>query len=361
MMDYNAILDFGDNPVTDVDTKLKILKFNYSWVDAVEEEERCVEEEQKQKIEKKKLEKEIVEKKNDNTNGIRVATPLDFGHEAVKNWETKLQILKFSYSWADQVEKEEKAAIQEAKPAEKRVPKEENKTNNRSFGKTLTKDEANFLLEGNKTSPRGRLKAFIRKRKEEEEAKACINEENKTKTSRNGGTLIKDQAIAKKSPRGKLTTFIKKRKERELAKALIERENIKKVQAADSTKQKDAVDTKKALDQEAFGDEKESPVPETPTDLKKESHTPEELLMDEKLATPIGDTEVVEVNKDLKITLELLNKDDKYGDGEDDIADDDDDDCLFGPRKLFFFGIDYFKDSGKAVWGKEARDKECNR
>ncbi|XP_062618307.1 splicing regulatory glutamine/lysine-rich protein 1-like [Saccostrea cucullata] len=305
-MDYSAILDFGDNPVTDVDTKLKILKFNYSWVDAVEEEERRVEEEQKQKIEKKKLEKEILEKKNDNTHDIRVATPLDFGHEAVKNWETKLQILKFSYSWADQVEKEEKAAIQEAKPAEKRVPKEENETNNRSFGKTLTKDEANFLLEGNKNSPRGRLKAFIRKRKEEE-AKACINEENKTKTSRNGGTLIKDRAIAKKSPRGKLTAFIKKRKERELAKALIERENIKKVQAADSTKQKDAVNTKKALDQEAFGDEKESLVPETPTDVKKDSHTPEELLMDETIASPIADTEVLEVNKDQKIiSLEVF-------------------------------------------------------
>ncbi|XP_061170017.1 putative uncharacterized protein DDB_G0282133 [Saccostrea echinata] len=39
-MDYTEILDFGDEPVTDVESKLKILKFSYSWADKVEEEER---------------------------------------------------------------------------------------------------------------------------------------------------------------------------------------------------------------------------------------------------------------------------------------------------------------------------------
>ncbi|XP_062598420.1 uncharacterized protein LOC134259838 [Saccostrea cucullata] len=73
-MDYNEVLDFGDGPVTDVDTKLEILKFSYNWSDAVEEEERRMEEEQKQQKEmKKKMEKEISgeEKKDCNKNRKR--------------------------------------------------------------------------------------------------------------------------------------------------------------------------------------------------------------------------------------------------------------------------------------------------
>ncbi|XP_062573029.1 myb-like protein X [Saccostrea cucullata] len=115
-MDYNEVLDFGDGPVTDVDTKLEILKFSYNWADAVEEEERRMEEEQKQQKEmKKKMEKEISgeEKKDCNKNHKRMNTMdyneiLDFGENPVTDVDTKLEILKFSYNWSDAVEEEER-------------------------------------------------------------------------------------------------------------------------------------------------------------------------------------------------------------------------------------------------------------
>ncbi|XP_061184883.1 uncharacterized protein LOC133192892 [Saccostrea echinata] len=291
---------------------------------------------------KRKLDKEIVgEKKDSNTNDNRVATALDFGDEAVKNWETKLQILKFSYSWADQVEKEEKAAIQEAKAAEETVHKEENKTQHISIGGILTKQQKN-------------------------------------------------------SPRMKLAACVRRIKAKELAKVLIEKQNIKKVETAESTKQRDPRDTKKTLDLGAVGDKKEksdaceseasvkpvvqdgevcgqslvgildtqvdvlrNPFPNTSVDMSSVciARTSEDKkitsLQEEQECIDIHVPEAMEleVNKDQKISLKLLNKDDdSYCDDD----DDDDDDSLFGPRKLFFFGIDYFKDAGKTGWRREA-------
>ncbi|XP_061184884.1 uncharacterized protein LOC133192893 [Saccostrea echinata] len=257
-----------------------------------------------------------------------MTTALDFGDEPVKNWETKLQILKFSYSWADQVEKEEKAVIQEAKAAEERVHKEENKTQHTSIGGILTKQQ-------------------------------------------------------KKSPRMKLAACVRRLKAKELAKTLIEKQSIMKVETAEPTKQKDPRDTKKALDLGAVGDQKEksdvdaseasvkpavqdgevcgqslvgildtpvdvltNPFPNTSVDMSTVCIT--RTSEDKKITSLQKEQECIdihvpkamelEVNKDQKITLKLLNKDDdSYCD------DDDDDDGLFGPRRLFFFGIDFFK------------------
>eukprot|EP00105_Crassostrea_gigas_P034218 XP_019918366.1 PREDICTED: uncharacterized protein LOC105317304 [Crassostrea gigas] len=48
-MDYSIILDFGDEPVRTVDEKLDILRFDYSWAEAVQAAEE--EEERKNEIE----------------------------------------------------------------------------------------------------------------------------------------------------------------------------------------------------------------------------------------------------------------------------------------------------------------------
>ncbi|XP_062594833.1 tropomyosin, muscle-like [Saccostrea cucullata] len=361
IMDYSAILDFGDHPVTDVDTKLKILKFDYSWVDAVEEEERRIEEEQQQKREmKKKLEKEIAEEKKDgNANDNRYKTPLDFGDEAVKNWETKLQILKFDYQRADQVEEEEKAKNQETKAAKERVKMEENKIKDSIIG-GKNQTIAN--------SPRARLKAYMIMR-EREQAKASVEKQNikKEETAKRINKVVekevgenksggkdgkekvvgndrKNQAIAK-SPRAKLSAFIRKRKERELAKASLEKENIKKVETVE---RKDKV--------VYIGDrENKIGVKEDGTAKENEKDEVGEKTMDKKITSlqdehycndipKLVEAMELEVNKGQKIAF---TDDNSYGNDDD---NGDDDDRLFGPRKLFFFGIDFFKDAGKSVW-----------
>ncbi|XP_062586113.1 uncharacterized protein LOC134247749 [Saccostrea cucullata] len=103
-----TVLDFGDRPVRDLDEKLEILKFPYSWVEVVEEEERRAKEDDELTVEQTNKEAESnVKIFREETNEIPREPILNFGEEPVTNLEEKLEILKFPYKWADIVEEEE--------------------------------------------------------------------------------------------------------------------------------------------------------------------------------------------------------------------------------------------------------------
>ncbi|XP_061175566.1 uncharacterized protein LOC133184493 [Saccostrea echinata] len=102
------ILDFGEEPVKNLDAKLEILKFNYSWVDEVEREERMTEEAKWKALEPTDVMKQKQWPSDDNNRSIYGQAFLDFGEEPVTNLDVKLDILKFNYSWATEVEEHER-------------------------------------------------------------------------------------------------------------------------------------------------------------------------------------------------------------------------------------------------------------
>ncbi|XP_062622338.1 uncharacterized protein LOC134283838 [Saccostrea cucullata] len=108
----HAVLDFGAEAVKNVDAKLAILRFDYSWAAEVEREERIMEEVEKQPLEITDVVRQL---KSDEDKTIHRQLILDFGKEAVKNIDEKLDILKFNYNWVDEVEREERKAEKASK------------------------------------------------------------------------------------------------------------------------------------------------------------------------------------------------------------------------------------------------------
>ncbi|XP_062598850.1 uncharacterized protein LOC134260298 [Saccostrea cucullata] len=107
MTKTNELLDFGMEAVKDVDTKLAILKFDYNWSEEVEREEGIMKEEKVlvlNQTDAKKNNQQVLNEKNE---PIQRETILDFGEEPVRDLDTKLEILKFAYSWATEVEESE--------------------------------------------------------------------------------------------------------------------------------------------------------------------------------------------------------------------------------------------------------------
>ncbi|XP_062572061.1 uncharacterized protein LOC134234021 [Saccostrea cucullata] len=133
-MDINEILYFGEDAVTDFESKLKILKFSYNWADAVEESERGSEVPKHLEEIAKLMNEEIAEEKRRDTNNdkSRENTILNFGNEPDGNWKEKLEILKFEYSWAKSVEEEDKKTIEEANASIKISYNEKSRRDRRS-------------------------------------------------------------------------------------------------------------------------------------------------------------------------------------------------------------------------------------
>ncbi|XP_061184917.1 uncharacterized protein LOC133192929 [Saccostrea echinata] len=112
-------LDFGNEAVKDVDTKLHILKFGYSWVEEVEKEERLMKEVKEPVLEQKDKQKNKCQIKpfTKETKEITREPLLDFGDGPVVDLDAKLEILKFPYSWAEKVEEEERGTKEVNEPA----------------------------------------------------------------------------------------------------------------------------------------------------------------------------------------------------------------------------------------------------
>ncbi|XP_062616283.1 uncharacterized protein LOC134277992 [Saccostrea cucullata] len=126
----DVVLDFGSEPVKDVDTKLQILKFGYTWVEEVEKQERFMKEVTEPVLEDKdELKNECqLNTLTTETKEIPREPVLDFGDRPVRNLDEKLQILQFTYSWAERVEEEEKEAKEGNEPTVEQMNKMEVKS-----------------------------------------------------------------------------------------------------------------------------------------------------------------------------------------------------------------------------------------
>ncbi|XP_062598885.1 uncharacterized protein LOC134260337 [Saccostrea cucullata] len=181
-----TILDFGVEPVENIDAKLAILKFTYSWADEVEKEERLTEE----ILAKKEalIQREVTVLNNlipDEGSKIR-ETILDFGEEPVKNIDAKLDILKFSYSWAKEVEEHERR-IKEAKS--QTVKSEEN------MEKTAQKTIAKMESKEDQAKRTGKDQDILPKDMALQKTELLINNKEQEKTKQDCKGLSMDKAL----------------------------------------------------------------------------------------------------------------------------------------------------------------------
>ncbi|XP_062590024.1 uncharacterized protein LOC134251633 [Saccostrea cucullata] len=114
-VDGQSVLDFGEEPVKNLDAKLEILEFNYSWVDEVEKEERMAEEANERALEAADFTKQKQWVSDGENRTIYGQEFLDFGEEPVKSLDAKLDVLKFTYSWATEVEENERRKEEETR------------------------------------------------------------------------------------------------------------------------------------------------------------------------------------------------------------------------------------------------------